>query len=138
MLEVLYGMAPELLGPESLLWRTHCYNCHERCPQQVRPVEVIIALKNMLADRGIYPTAIEKTIATLSEATHLLEDDALRERVNARLGRIGREYHGTTPVRHRDRRRRPCQAVGLVTPRRLGRHGWLRPPAPRPAPGDLP
>ena len=38
--------------------------------------------------------------ATLSETTHLLEDEALRERVNARLGRIGRAYHGTTHVRH--------------------------------------
>jgi heterodisulfide reductase subunit C2 len=68
MLEVLYGMSAELLGSESVLWEcTNCYNCHERCPQQVKPVEVIIALKNMLADRGIYPTTVEKTIATFEQ-----------------------------------------------------------------------
>ena len=38
--------------------------------------------------------------ATLSEAIHLLEDDTLKTKVNDRLGRIGREYKGTTRVRH--------------------------------------
>ena len=38
--------------------------------------------------------------ATLSETHHLLEDPALREQVNHRLARIGREYHGTIRVRH--------------------------------------
>jgi heterodisulfide reductase subunit B len=39
--------------------------------------------------------------ATLSESYHLLrEDEELRERVNHRLRRIGREYKGTSRVRH--------------------------------------
>lgn len=38
--------------------------------------------------------------ATLSEAYHLLQDETLRERVNRRLARIGREYRGTSRVRH--------------------------------------
>jgi heterodisulfide reductase subunit B len=38
--------------------------------------------------------------ATLSEAYHLLLDEALRDRVNERLARIGREYRGTSRVRH--------------------------------------
>jgi heterodisulfide reductase subunit B len=39
--------------------------------------------------------------ATLSEAFHLLaEDEQLRARVNRRLARIGREYRGTSRVRH--------------------------------------
>ncbi|MFC1572084.1 CoB--CoM heterodisulfide reductase iron-sulfur subunit B family protein [Candidatus Eisenbacteria bacterium] len=38
---------------------------------------------------------------TLSEANHLLkEDEALRERINKRLARIGKEYRGTSEVRH--------------------------------------
>ena len=53
MLKVLYGLGEELLVEDSVLWEcTNCYNCHERCPQEVKPVEVIISLKNMLADRG--------------------------------------------------------------------------------------
>jgi heterodisulfide reductase subunit B len=38
--------------------------------------------------------------ATLSETRHLLEDPALREKTNRRLGRIGREYSGDSRVRH--------------------------------------
>jgi len=38
--------------------------------------------------------------ATLSETYHLLQDEALRAKVNERLKRIGREYRGTSRVRH--------------------------------------
>jgi len=38
--------------------------------------------------------------ATLSEAWHHLEDPALREKVNARLARVGKRYEGKTRVRH--------------------------------------
>jgi len=63
MLKVLYGISDELLTANSVLWQcTNCYNCHERCPQEVKPVEVIISLKNMLADRGIVPDPVAKII----------------------------------------------------------------------------
>jgi len=65
MLKVLYGLGEEMLQENSVLWEcTNCYNCHERCPQQVKPVEVIISMKNMLADRGIVPGTVEKVIKT--------------------------------------------------------------------------
>lgn len=39
--------------------------------------------------------------STLREANHLLrEDEGLRDRVNRRLARIGKAYHGTIEVRH--------------------------------------
>ncbi len=38
--------------------------------------------------------------ATLSEARHLLQDQSLRSQVNARLRKIGRQYEGTTRVKH--------------------------------------
>jgi len=38
--------------------------------------------------------------ATLSEAYHLLQEPELRARVNGRLARIGKEYRGTSRVRH--------------------------------------
>ncbi len=68
MLKVLYGLGDELLCENSILWEcTNCYNCHERCPQEVKPVEVIISLKNMLADRGIYPQPVAKVIETFEQ-----------------------------------------------------------------------
>ena len=38
--------------------------------------------------------------ATLSETYHLLKDEKLRDQVNERLRRVGREYRGTSRVRH--------------------------------------
>jgi len=68
MLKVLYGLGEEMLVEDSILWQcTNCYNCHERCPQEVKPVEIVIAMKNMLADRGIYPDPVEKVIKTFEE-----------------------------------------------------------------------
>jgi heterodisulfide reductase subunit C len=68
MLKVLYGLGDELLTEDSVLWQcTNCYSCHERCPQEVKPVEVIISLKNMLADLGIYPPAVKSVIKTFEQ-----------------------------------------------------------------------
>ena len=82
MLEVLYGLGDELIKEDSVLWLcTNCYNCHERCPQEVKPVEVIISLKNMLADRGIYPDAVAKVIKTFEE-TLLIQDVIHKQLIN--------------------------------------------------------
>ena len=48
MLRSLIGDIDELIQNDSIIWKcSNCYNCYERCPQDVRPVEVIIALKNL-------------------------------------------------------------------------------------------
>ena len=68
MLKVLYGLGDELICEDSVLWQcTNCYNCHERCPQEVKPVEVIISMKNMLADRGFVPATAAKVIKTFMD-----------------------------------------------------------------------
>jgi len=61
MLKALLGFEDELIGPESDIWDcTNCYTCSERCPQDVRPVDVIIALKNLCTKRGKSPELIPK------------------------------------------------------------------------------
>lgn len=87
MLKVLYGLEEELIGEDSILWHcTNCYNCHERCPQEVKPVEVIISLKNMLADRGIYPSAVEKIIKTFEETGRTTPLSPVVDRQRERFG----------------------------------------------------
>ncbi len=64
LLDVLLGRADKLLGAGSPIWLcTNCYSCYERCPQDVRPIEVIIALKNLASRRGKAP----EDVATLTE-----------------------------------------------------------------------
>ncbi len=88
MLKVLYGLGEELLGGDDpIIWQcTNCYNCHERCPQEVKPVEVIISLKNMLADRGVYPGAVEKVIKTFETTGRTVPYNKAIDRQRAKYG----------------------------------------------------
>jgi heterodisulfide reductase subunit C len=59
MLTALLGAHDDLLAPGSVVWKcSNCYNCYERCPQDVRPVEVILALKNLARETGAQPAAV--------------------------------------------------------------------------------
>lgn len=61
LLKTLLGDEEDLVGPESIIWKcTNCYSCYERCPQDVRPVEVIIAIKNYCKQTGREPDIIDK------------------------------------------------------------------------------
>jgi heterodisulfide reductase subunit C len=87
MLKVLYGLGDELICEDSILWDcTNCYNCHERCPQQVKPVEVIISMKNMLADRGFAPTAVDKVIKTFEETGRTVPPNPAIDKQRAKYG----------------------------------------------------
>lgn len=87
MLKVLYGIGEELLTEESILWEcTNCYNCHERCPQEVKPVEVIISLKNMLADKGIYPDPVKRIIETFEAEGSTVKFNPAIDKQRARFG----------------------------------------------------
>lgn len=87
MLMVLYGLSEELLTEESILWEcTNCYNCHERCPQEVKPVEVIISLKNMLADMGIYPDPVKKIIETFEAEGRTVKYNPAIDTLRGRFG----------------------------------------------------
>lgn len=61
LLKALLGMEEALTGEDSPIWLcTNCYSCYERCPQDVRPIEVIIALKNMAVQRQKAPASLAK------------------------------------------------------------------------------
>lgn len=61
MLMAALGMRDKLIDPDSPIWLcTNCYTCYERCPQDVRPVEVITALKNMCQDENCAPEIVNK------------------------------------------------------------------------------
>jgi heterodisulfide reductase subunit C len=68
ILQTIYGFEEDLIGPESIIWNcTNCYNCYERCPQEVHPIEVIIALKNMTKMKGQPSPAVENILNRVNE-----------------------------------------------------------------------
>lgn len=61
MLTALLGGLDRLLVADSVIWKcSNCYNCYERCPQDVRPVEVIIALKNLARQDQTHPDEVRR------------------------------------------------------------------------------
>ncbi len=61
LLKAILGFEEELLQPDSEIWDcTNCYTCSERCPQDVRPIDVIIAMKNLCVKKGKAPSLIGK------------------------------------------------------------------------------
>lgn len=68
LLKALLGFEDELIGPDSDIWNcTNCYTCSERCPQDVRPVDVIIALKNLCVLRAQAPEVVSKIAQSVRE-----------------------------------------------------------------------
>ncbi len=91
LLKTLLGEEKELVGPDSIIWKcTNCYSCYERCPQDVRPVEVIIALKNYCQQEKLCPGQIEKfsEMITKTGRSVLLTRAVNRKRVELGLEEV--------------------------------------------------
>jgi heterodisulfide reductase subunit C len=59
-LKVCLGIEEGLVGEDSPIWKcTTCYTCYERCPAGVKPLDVILALRNLSFRRGSCPEAIK-------------------------------------------------------------------------------
>ena len=87
MLKTIVGQIDELLSEDSPIWEcTNCYNCSERCPQHVRPVEVIIALKNMIYEEGLDPIKVRKMVESVMETGITVSLTSATDRIREELG----------------------------------------------------
>lgn len=60
-LKVCLGIGEDLVGENSPIWKcTTCYTCCERCPAGVKPLDVIIALRNLSFRDGTSPEGVAK------------------------------------------------------------------------------
>lgn len=96
MLLALLGKGDELIKPDSIIWKcTNCYSCYERCPQDVRPVEVIIALKNICREDGVLPDMVEKFSETIARTGRSV---VITSTVNRRREELGLPELADLPV----------------------------------------
>ncbi len=87
MLKAILGFEAELISADSEIWNcTNCYTCSERCPQDVRPVDVIIALKNICVDEGKAPDLIRTVSDSVLETGITTKVTSLAERRREELG----------------------------------------------------
>lgn len=87
LLMVITGMSEELLKENSVIWEcTNCYNCFERCPQDVRPVEVIIALKNLATQKKTNPEKVDQLVQAVALTGRTTMTTGAVNRIRAELG----------------------------------------------------
>lgn len=96
LLKALLGAEEDLIGTDSPIWLcTNCNSCYERCPQDVRPIEVIIALKNMAVEKQTAPA----NLAKLSENIALTGSSiALSSAINRKRKELGLPELKSVPI----------------------------------------
>lgn len=68
MLQAVLGLGDRLVTENSVVWEcTNCDSCFDHCPQDVRPVEVILAIKNMIHQSGYSPRTVEPLVESVSK-----------------------------------------------------------------------
>jgi heterodisulfide reductase subunit C len=94
LLKALLGFEDELIRVDSEIWDcTNCYTCSERCPQDVRPVDVIIAMKNLCNEMGVAPELIPKISSSVIE-------DGITTKITS-LAEKRRAEYGLPPIKER-------------------------------------
>ena len=87
LLNAILGDEEALTGENSPIWNcTNCYTCYERCPQAVRPVEVIIALKNICFEKGTNPLEVKDIVDSVKDAGRTVKITSLSNRRRKELG----------------------------------------------------
>jgi len=69
------GLKDQVLNNEFIWLCSMCFVCLERCPQDVRPPDVMTVLRNMAAKEGLAPPNLMKLVQILSEKGRIYEID---------------------------------------------------------------
>jgi heterodisulfide reductase subunit C len=81
------GDEEALTGENSPIWNcTNCYTCYERCPQAVRPVEVIIALKNICFQKATAAAEVQQIVKSVHASGRTVTITSLSDRRRQELG----------------------------------------------------
>jgi heterodisulfide reductase subunit C len=87
LLQALLGDEEALTGEDSPIWNcTNCYTCYERCPQAVRPVEVIIALKNICYQKMTAAPEVNQIVKSVKTTGRTVKITSLSDRRRKELG----------------------------------------------------
>jgi heterodisulfide reductase subunit C len=74
--------------PEKDIWCcTTCYTCYDRCPQDAKPTDVLLALRRIAAREGYTPQASRNTSANITKLGHAVPslEDIEKKRENIGL-----------------------------------------------------
>ena len=73
--KALLGLKEEVISSPDLWYCTTCYACTDRCPQDVKPTDVIKAIRNIAVAEGYMLGPHQKVAAKVVEAAHAVPLD---------------------------------------------------------------
>ena len=96
----LLGMREQVLSNKFIWLCSVCFLCQERCPQDVRPPEVMTVLKNMAVKAGILPPGVAKIMGVFKTTGRLypIDDFTADEREELGLPRIQEEQESVKRI----------------------------------------
>ncbi|MCK4665182.1 4Fe-4S dicluster domain-containing protein [Candidatus Dependentiae bacterium] len=97
--KLIIGLEEEILADDRIWYCTTCYDCYERCPQDVRITEIIMALKNYAVTKGVIHEAFTAQVTEIYKFGRLYEVD---EFFNAKREKLGLPQLDSDPAKVRD------------------------------------
>jgi len=80
------GMKEVSLTDPDLWLCTTCYTCSDRCPRDLIPTDVIFAMRNMAAKRGIVPKNFLATVNFIYNTGHAVPNNDANRAARVKLG----------------------------------------------------
>jgi heterodisulfide reductase subunit C len=80
------GLEDESLVDPDLWLCTTCYSCTDRCPRDIAPTDVIMAMRNLAFKRDIIPRNFLQTVQLIYKSGHGVPNNDVNRAARLRLG----------------------------------------------------
>jgi len=86
MRKAVLGLKEEALTDPDLWLCTTCYSCTDRCPRDLAPTDVIMAMRNLAFKQDIVPRNFLKTAQLIYQSGHGVPNNDVNRAARERLG----------------------------------------------------
>ncbi|MBN1166578.1 MAG: CoB--CoM heterodisulfide reductase subunit C [Methanospirillaceae archaeon] len=86
MRRAVLGLEDEALTDPDLWLCTTCYSCTDRCPRDIAPTDVIMAMRNLAFKRDIIPRNFLKTAQLIYSTGHGVPNNDVNRAARVKLG----------------------------------------------------
>ncbi len=80
------GLEEEALTDPDLWLCTTCYSCTDRCPRDIAPTDIIMAMRNLAFKRDIIPVNFLKTVQAIYKTGHGVPNNDVNAAARVKLG----------------------------------------------------
>jgi len=86
MRKAVLGLETEALTDPDLWLCTTCYSCVDRCPRNLAPTDMIMAMRNLAFKRDIVPLNFLKTVQAIYKTGHGVPNNDANRAARVKLG----------------------------------------------------